>query len=97
MTDSHKRLGRLKRPRLLIRAARFGLVEYDRDRDLKRLMGTPTAPPPSKAVPALLSEEEDLEQTRQTGGGDYSVARHIEILVAIMGEARLLPKPAVKP
>ncbi len=97
MSDSLTKLDGLRRPRLLIRAARFGLVDYDRDRDLKRLMNTSSAPSPTTAVNALLVEEEELESTRRMGGGEYSVMRHVEILIAIMGEARLLPRPAVKP
>ncbi len=38
MTDFHTVLANLRRPRLLIRAARFGLQDYRRDRDLRRLL-----------------------------------------------------------
>lgn len=33
-----------------------------------------------------------LEETRQSGLAAYSVSRHIEVLVAIMSETRLLPE-----
>lgn len=79
----------LRRPRLLVNAARHGIASYRRERDLRRLLET--APSPEIALPRLLSEEERLEQTRRAGDATYSVMRHIEVLSALMAEARLLP------
>lgn len=90
MTDFRALLETLRRPRMLIRAARLGLVDYRRDRDLKRLVdNTPT---PERAVTRLLLEEERLEDIRQSGAASYSVSRHIEVLIALMSEVRLLPR-----
>ena len=33
-----------------------------------------------------------MEQTRRAGDAGYSVARHIEVLIALMAEVRLLPR-----
>lgn len=90
MTDFRSLLADLRRPRLLIRAARFGLADYRRDRDLRRLIDVNTSP--DRAFPCLLSEEERLEDTRRAGDAAYSVARHIEVLIALMAEVRLLPR-----
>ena len=38
MTDFATMLSALRRPKILIRAARCGVVDYRRDRDLKRLL-----------------------------------------------------------
>ena len=92
MSDLRCRLSRLHRPRLLIQAARHGQGDYRRDRDLGRLIGTGTLPTPKVAVLRLLSEEEHLEEIRQQGGAAYSVARHIDVLIALMAEALLLPR-----
>jgi len=89
MTDFRALLADLRRPQLLIRAARCGLADYRRDRDLRRLIDG--QPSPDRAVRRLLSEEE-LEATRQAGEAGYSVARHIEVLIALMSEVRLLPR-----
>jgi len=94
MTDLIQILGGLKRPELLIRAARAGLIDYNRARDLKRLIRVQTAPAPDRALPALLVEEEEVEQTRRAGDATYSFARHIDLLIAVMAEARLLPRRA---
>jgi hypothetical protein len=41
-------------------------------------------------VPSLISVEAELEETRLAGAASYSVTRHIEVLVALLAEARLL-------
>jgi hypothetical protein len=91
MTDLIQLLSSLRRPRLLIRAARFGMADYNRERDLKRLIREPSAPSPAKAVTRLISEEAILEDNRTSGDATHSVARHVEILIALMAEAKLLP------
>ncbi len=88
-TDFRALLSDLRRPQMLIRAARLGLTEYRRDRDLKRLIDG--EPAPDRSVPRLLTEEDKLEQTRQRGDAGYSVARHIEVMIALMAEVSLLP------
>ncbi|MBW6417476.1 DUF6477 family protein [Celeribacter sp. PS-C1] len=91
MNDVTTLLNALRRPRLLIRAARFGLNDYNRNRDLKRVMRTSTAPSPARALSTLIEEEAKIEEIRRSGDATYSVKRHVELLIALMGEARLLP------
>lgn len=90
MTDFRALLSNMRRPRLLIRAAHCGLPDYKRDRDLRRLINTNN--PPERLVPKLLAAEEVLEENRLSGDVAYSVARHIEVLVALIAEVRLLPR-----
>lgn len=92
MSDFRMILANLRRPKLLIRAARCGLQDYSRDRDLRRLIGAPLRA--DQTLPRLLDEEERLEQIRKSGGAAYSIARHIEVLIALMAEVRLLPRNA---
>ncbi len=87
MTDPRFALADLRRPRLLIRAARFGMSDYRRERDLRRLIGR--SAPPEDAFRDLLSAEGRLEEHRLSGDANYSVARHIEVLIALVAEARL--------
>ena len=47
MTDFRALLSELRRPQMLIRAARCGLCDYRRDRDLRRLLQGQTGPPRS--------------------------------------------------
>lgn len=88
-------LSHIKRPRLLVRAARFGLEGYSRKRDLKRVLRCADLPRPGAALPLLLAEEEILDHARRDGEATYSAARHVEILIAVMAEARLLPRPVL--
>jgi Family of unknown function (DUF6477) len=88
MTDCRTMLASLRRPRLLMRAARFGLGEYRRERDLRRYVAGHTSP--EDTVSSLMSVEARLEATRITGDAAYSVARHIEVLIALLAEAQFL-------
>lgn len=92
MTDFRRLLSDLRRPALLLRAARFGLADYQRDRDLKRLLSEAAAGGPEKTLPRLLREERLLEETRRAGDASYSLTRHIELLIALLAEVSLLPK-----
>ncbi|MEL6206957.1 MAG: DUF6477 family protein [Pseudomonadota bacterium] len=90
MTTLLDALHAIRRPRLLIRAARHGMEDYNRNRDLKRILRGTALPGPSAALPQLMDLEAVQEQTRQRGDAGYSIASHLEILIALMAEARLL-------
>lgn len=90
MQEALTRLRQLRRPRLLIRAARAGLPDYRREVHLGRALG---APPPRRSGPALLrliEIETDLDNARLRRCASYGVARHVEVLIAMMGEAEVL-------
>lgn len=92
MCDYHKRMAALRRPGLLIRAARFGVQDYRRERDLKRLLGA--LPGPDRALARLMADEAALEEVRGSDEAGYDLRRHLDLLIAMMGEARLLPAEA---
>lgn len=93
MTNPDPRLAALRRPKLLIRAARFGLESYDRSRDLKRLLRAEETPSPRAAVEHLFEAEALLEGDRTSGQAGYSPARHVDLLIALIAETRLLAAP----
>lgn len=97
MTDLASQIDALRRPRLLIRTARFGLAEYRRTPALRRLFATTGAHSPAQVVAVLLAREAEQEARRITGDAAYSVARHVELLIALMAEARHLPDSARRP
>ncbi|NIY72918.1 hypothetical protein HCZ30_10805 [Marivivens donghaensis] len=80
----------LKRPSLLVRSARHGVADYCRDRHLPRLLKRNTAPRHGEALMRLMEMEADLNEQRLGDRAAYSFASHIEVLIAIMAEARLL-------
>lgn len=90
MTDFLQTLKNLRRPRLLIRAARHGVMDYNRNRDLQRILRGQGLPGPSRTVPRLMDMEAEFENARRTGDAGYSIMRHIEVLIALMSEARML-------
>ncbi|MFQ8432975.1 DUF6477 family protein [Amaricoccus sp. W119] len=93
MTDFASLLTALRRPRILIAAARAGLADYRRERDLRRLRRSEKAAPES-TFGSLLAEERELEAHRASGVATYSSRRHIAVLTALLAEARLDPGSA---
>lgn len=90
MQDIYTMLSTLRRPRLLVSAARHGLAEYNRATHLKRLLHVAVVPSPGEAAMRLMELEATHNEARRTGDGSYAVARHLDVLIALMGEARLL-------
>jgi hypothetical protein len=94
MTDLATILSAVRRPKILVRAARAGVIDYRRERDLKRLLKSGKAGAPQQAIGTLLAEETRLESNRTSGEATYSIQRHVAVLTAIIAEARLLPASA---
>ncbi len=92
-TDYWVQVAALRRPQLLIRAARHGLADYRRERDLRRVLGTAAPPAPRRALPLLLAEEERINELRRTDDAGYDAHRHILTLVALLGELQEMPRP----
>jgi hypothetical protein len=89
MTDITAEIAALRRPRILVRAAKFGLSDYVRDRDLRRMFAPEALPRPGLALPPLIAREAEIEAVRQSGGAAYSAVRHVEVLTALIAETRL--------
>ncbi|NBE08621.1 hypothetical protein GU920_13855 [Rhodobacter sp. CCP-1] len=77
-----------RRPRLLMDAARHGLADYRRGRDLPRLIGG--CPTSAQAIAELEAREEEAERARRAGSPAWSCVRHVEVLIALMAERALL-------
>lgn len=95
MPDFIHALSALRRPRLLIRAARIGAEDYRRNTHLTRLLGEVALPGTDAALTRLMAMEADQEDQRCSGSASYAVARHVEILAAMMAEARLVRRTAL--
>jgi len=89
MQDIQTFISQLKRPKLLVRAARFGQDDYRRERDLRRLLKIDTMPRPGAALMALSEVESEMNDRRLTKSATYVLAMHIDLLSAIMAESRL--------
>lgn len=86
----------LKRPKILVRAARLGLEEYNRDRELRRITKTTRNACPQAVFDRLLAHENYLEDARCNGDASYSIQRHIQVLTAVLAEAKLIIKRSQK-
>ncbi|QUJ77608.1 hypothetical protein KDD17_06485 [Sulfitobacter albidus] len=90
MQDIHTILATLHRPRLLMRAARIGARDYRRRAHLGRLLGYGMVPRHGAALMRLIDMEAELESQRIDSDAAYNLVRHVDTLIAIVAEARLL-------
>lgn len=90
LRDSLRLFDALRRPRLLIQAARIGAQDYRRAVHLRRHLGPGPLPRPGSALPALMVLEAALDRQRREDAFAYCVMRHVDILIATMAEVRLL-------
>lgn len=90
MQDVLSMLNALHRPRLLIRAARAGAQEYNRNRHLQRLLGYGALPRSAQALMRLMELERGHNDKRTEDDAGYSLPRHLDVLIAIVGEAQVL-------
>ncbi|GGA24120.1 DUF6477 family protein [Neptunicoccus cionae] len=95
MFESHEILSNLRRPKILISAARLGLAQYRRDSDLRYITGTSRTPTRDLAIETLLRREALMETDRKEGAAGYSIQKHIRVLTALLGEFRL-PVPKLR-
>lgn len=89
MTQGDAFLSTGGRPKPLLRAARAGLAGYDRRRALTRLLGPERPRTTREALDRLSRLEAHADGARMSGAPGYSPIRHVELLVAVMAEARL--------
>lgn len=90
MTQLLEHLNEIHRPRLLIQAARIGAATYRRDLHLRRLFEGSSIPLNAEALTRLMDMESQLNEDRMQNAASYCAADHVDLLIAMMGEARLL-------
>ncbi|MEM9637011.1 MAG: DUF6477 family protein [Pseudomonadota bacterium] len=90
MQDLLSMLHAIRRPPLLMRAARIGAEDYRRAVHLPRLLGYGVLPRHGAALMRLIEIEADLNTQRTGGDTSYSLIRHVDVLIAMLGEARVL-------
>ena len=90
MLDIQTRIAQLRRPNLLIKAARFGIDDNTRNTHLLRVLQSEPPVKPAAALIQFLESEAVMNDDRIKKQATYSVARHVEALIAIMVEAQTL-------
>ncbi|MEW2916974.1 DUF6477 family protein [Ruegeria sp. ANG10] len=89
MQDLMTMITTLRRPRLLARAAKHGAQDYDRDRYLQRILGYGSLPGTGAALMRLMEMEREVNAQRVEEDAAYSLVRHLDLLIALLGEAQL--------
>lgn len=89
MQDLTSMITSLRRPRLLARAAKLGARDYDRNRHLQRVLGFGALPGSGAALIRLMELEREMEDRRCINDPAYSLIRHLDLLIALAGEAQL--------
>ncbi|WP_232830492.1 DUF6477 family protein [Oceanicella sp. SM1341] len=85
----------LRRPGLLLRAARAGLAAYARDAHLARLLpGTDPRRDPQATLRRLREMEAACETARRARETGYSPSSHVSVLVALLAETRMHARAA---
>lgn len=97
MQDILSRLQMIHRPGLLMRAAMIGAENYRRRVHLRRLVGDCTLPRSGAALTHLIEIEAEMNAHRKMADASYSLIRHVEVLIAMIGEARVLQATAADP
>ena len=90
MHDILSTLARLRRPQLLMKAARIGAADYDREARLPALLGAGPLPRHGAALVRLMEYESMLDEARRGGAAGYAVTAHVEVMIALLGEMRML-------
>ncbi|SFA77504.1 hypothetical protein SAMN05421688_0783 [Poseidonocella pacifica] len=97
MQDIQTRIAQLRRPKLLIEAARAGAGKYRREHHFLRLVKATLPARHGAAIMKILEEEARLDSLRREADASYSVQRHVGVLIALMGEFRLFKENVVQP
>jgi len=84
MTDFSAVIASLKRPKLLIRAARIGAADYSRSRDLPAAQGRSGA----GLLDWLLACEATQNAERLAQPALYDPVHHVRLLTALLAELR---------
>ena len=88
MQDLMTRLQHLRRPRILMKAARIGAGDYKRSVHLTRILGTSGAPQSESVLIRLMDAEESLNDQRLSEDAAYDMLRHVDVLIALVAEAQ---------
>lgn len=79
-----------KRPKLLMRAAKFACSYYRREIDLSRILRCMPSKSQHDIVLRLIELEAEQDEKRRLNDAAYFVSDHIDCLAALISEAVLL-------
>lgn len=80
----------LKRPSMLVRAAKEGALGYRREAHLRRYFGEQQQQCGADLLSKIMRLETEQNVQRKTAQAEYSITQHVDILIALVGEAQIL-------
>ncbi|MBL1436151.1 MAG: hypothetical protein COB08_008135 [Rhodobacteraceae bacterium] len=83
MTKESAEIVNIRRPKILMQAARICAKGYRRETMLPHLLGANT----TRVLAQLKAQEKDMEDERQARISTYSPQAHVEVLSALMAES----------
>lgn len=86
MSQFQKRLSNLKRPKILIKAAKIASQTYRRSRDLSRILGYSHPTLDSSIHQQIFDLEHSINQKRRLGDASYDLKTHVQVLGALLAE-----------
>jgi len=86
MTHHTDLLAGMRRPQILLEAARIGGKSYRRDDILRRIFKTKRPGQQRALVLALIERESEFESLRHLGDGSYLAMKHVQIMTALLAE-----------
>ncbi|MFY0597219.1 MAG: hypothetical protein JXQ85_12380 [Cognatishimia sp.] len=90
MLDVLELAAQLNRPKLLVRTAKAAAGKYRRDTHLPRVLPGKKVSRHSEAIFNLIELERDFEDRRRAKGAGYALSDHLDVLIALIAEVRLL-------
>lgn len=87
----------MSRPKILVTSAQFGARRYRRARDLPGAIPGLLARADAQILPELVAAEQRCEEERRARSAAYRPGRHVQILAALLAEARSLPEKVATP
>ena len=91
MLNYQSKLSTLKRPKILIKAARIASQTYRRSRDLSRVLGYSYPTSESLIRQKLFDLEHMINQKRRLSDASYDLKTHVQVLSALLAEVTVEP------
>lgn len=88
--DILQEVAALKRPSMLVRAAKEGALGYRREAHLRRYFGEQQRQCGADLLSKIMRLETEQNVQRKTERAEYSITQHVDILIALIGEAQIL-------
>lgn len=94
MSEFRGKLSTVKRPKILVKAAKIASRTYIRSRDLSAILGYSHPVTDTLIAKQLFDLEHFTNQERRQGDASYDLKKHVQILSALLSEVQVEPERA---